>query len=139
LEQANRLSKGNDNDREGDVVVQARILTLHSSPLEAHISLVVSTKSGASYSWHIDASTGIHIHIYVYIYINIYIYIYICTCIYICIYIGHLLNATEDDLSAQEKGSLVGVMALGKEQAHKGNSQYLLVMWKFPSIFTIYI
>mmetsp|Transcript_16375 Transcript_16375/g.15694 ORF Transcript_16375/g.15694 Transcript_16375/m.15694 type:complete len:1227 (-) Transcript_16375:96-3776(-) len=100
LEQANRLSKGNDNDREGDVVVQARILTLHSSPLEAHISLVVSTKSGASYSWHIDASTG------------------------------HILSATEDASSVQEKGPLVGVMALGKEQAHKGISQYLLMYSK---------
>jgi hypothetical protein len=98
LEKANRLSRGNGDGKEGDVVVQARILTLHSSPLEAHISLVVSTKSGASYSWHIDASTG------------------------------HLFSPTED-ISTQERGSLVGVMALGKEHAYKGNSQYLLVIF----------
>jgi hypothetical protein len=59
LEQGTLISKGSTScEKDCDRVVFARVLTIHSSPLESRVSLVVSTLSGNTYSWDVDASTG---------------------------------------------------------------------------------
>lgn len=59
LESAQLLSTGSEDCvAECDAVMLARLVTVHSTPMGAEIMLLLSVRSGATYAWHVDASSG---------------------------------------------------------------------------------
>jgi hypothetical protein len=59
LESGQLLSIGSDDcAAECNVVTLARLVTVHSSPMGAEVMLLLSVRSGATYAWHVDASSG---------------------------------------------------------------------------------
>jgi hypothetical protein len=90
-----------EKDGECSAVAFTRLVIMHSNPQGAEVTLLVSLVSGASYAWHLDASTGRVIP-------------------------PHLETP---GLNRAFKGPLVGALAVEKknEDGMKGDLQYILV------------
>ena len=59
LESGQLLSTGSEDCvAECEAVTMARLVTVHSSPMGAEVMLLASVRSGATYAWHVDASSG---------------------------------------------------------------------------------
>ena len=90
-------------EREGECSAMAftRLITMHSSPQGAEVSLLVSLESGASYAWHLEPSLGLIIP----------------------------PHTPPSGPKGVFKGPLVGVLSVEKksEEGVKGDSQYILV------------
>jgi hypothetical protein len=90
-----------EKDGECGAVAFTRLVTMHSNPQGAEVTLLVSLVSGASYAWHLDASTG------------------------------RVIPSHTDTpgLNRAFKGPLVGVLSVEKknEDGMKGDLQYILV------------
>jgi hypothetical protein len=90
-----------EKDGECSAVAFTRLVTMHSNPQGAEVTLLVSLVSGASYAWHFDASTGRVIP----------------------------PHTETPGLNRVFKGPLVGVLSVEKknEDGVKGDLQYILV------------
>ena len=101
---SDKCESGGREQGEGEcnAVAFTRLLMIHSSPQGAEVTLLVSLRSGASYAWHLDASTG-----------------------RILPPQAHLTPGPQ----IASKGPLVGVLSVEKknEEGVKGDSQYTLV------------
>ena len=90
-------------EKEGDcsAVAFTRLVKMHSNPQGAEVTLLVSLVSGASYAWHLDASTGRVIP----------------------------PHSETPGPNTAFKGPLVGVLSVEKknEDGMKGDLQYILV------------
>lgn len=119
IAQASVISYGSNTCvNECDSIVFSKIVTLHSSPIEAHVSLLVSLRSGMTYAWNIDATSG-HILSSP------------------TTFSSHSIKENLDidrmnDKTNKQKvlGPLFSVMALVRDvDGHKGNFRYMLVRY----------
>ena len=90
-----------EKDGECSAVAFTRLVKMHSNPQGAEVTLLVSLVSGASYAWHLDASTGRVIP----------------------------PHSETPGTNRAFKGPLVGVLSVEKknEDGMKGDLQYILV------------